>query len=256
VGFFVGIKPIQVNTMTMRTFAFSAVSTLMLAIGVGTTADPPKSTNAKTDDGPLVERVNAARKEYQNSLVTLYDYYTKTGDKERAKWVEEELKAYHLATKPSYRLDLSDIPPATLEAKVNRPEANTLFRLAKDYRTKGSGTEFTLNQRRAEIVFQEILTKYSDSDKIADVAYELGDLYEGKSYKQYNRAAVYFERAYQWRKGTFTDARIRAARLYDKQLNERTKAIDLYRDVIQHDGDKERMKEAEKRLAELTSTRK
>lgn len=241
--------------MTRRHGFLSLSALALIGLGHALTADPPKAARP-ADDAGLVEKVIVARKEYQNSLVGLYDYYSKTGDKERAKWVEEELKAFHLSNKPSYRLDISDVPPATLEAKQNRPEANNLFRVAKDYKGKGIGTEYTLNQRRAEIVFQEILSKYPDSDKIADVAYELGDLYESRSYKQYHRAAAYFERSYQWRKGGFTDARLRAARLYDKQLNERSKAIELYRDVIQHDGDKDRMKEAEKRLAELTSTRK
>jgi tetratricopeptide (TPR) repeat protein len=113
-----------------------------------------------------------------------------------------------------------------------------------------------LNQRRAEILLREVLEKYPTSDKIADVAYELGDLYEGKAFKQYARAAAYFERAFQWRKGSRTDARMRAAKLYDKTLSERAKAIELYRDVIAHDTDDGRIKEAEKRLAELTSIRK
>lgn len=243
--------------MTLRTWLLAGTALAVLGIGVGITADPPKATPVKaTDDTALVERVISTRKDYQNSLVSLYEYYAKTGDKERAKWVEEELKAYHLMNKPSYRLDIHDVPPATLEAKANRPEANNLFRVAKEYKGKGTGTDYTLNQRRAEIVFQELIAKYPDSDKIADVAYELGELYESRSFKQYNRAAAYFERAYQWRKGSGTDARLRAARLYDKQLGERTKAIELYRDVMQHDADKDRMKEAEKRLAELTSTRK
>ena len=113
-----------------------------------------------------------------------------------------------------------------------------------------------VSENKMEIVLQEILQKHPTSDKIADVAYELGDLYESKAYKQYDRAAAYFERAYQWRKGTRTDARLRAARLYDKQLNERTKAIELYRDVLAHDTEPERIKESEKRLAELTGNRK
>ncbi len=242
--------------MKLRHGLLSCTALILLGLGHGLTADPAKAAGKPADDTALVERVIAARKEYQNTLVALYDYYAKAADNERAKWVEEELKAFHLSNKPSYRLDISDVPPATLEAKVNRPEANNLFRVAKDYKGKGIGTEFTLNQRRSEIVFQAILAKYPDSDKIADVAYELGDLYESRSYKQFHRAAAYFERSYQWRKGGFTDARLRAARLYDKQLNERSKAIELYREVIQHEGDKERMKEAEKRLAELTSTRK
>ncbi|MBL8867936.1 MAG: hypothetical protein JNK93_20450 [Planctomycetia bacterium] len=243
--------------MTLRKWFVVGTGLTLLGIGVGNSADPPKATPAKGfDDSALVERVIAARKEYQNSLVSLYEHYARIGDKERARWVEEELKAYHLMNKPSYRLDIQDVPPATLEAKVNRPEANNLYRIAKEYKGKGTGSEYTLNQRRAEIVFQELLAKYPDSDKIADVAYELGELYESRSFHQYNRAAAYFERAYQWRKGSGTDARLRAARLYDKQLGERSKAIELYRDVMLNDADKDRMKEAERRLAELTSTRK
>ena len=220
-----------------------------------------KKTQAKTngtpgDESELVEGVLKVRKEYQAKLASLYEHYMKVGDTERAKWAEDELKAYHLMNKPSYRLDISDVPPPTLEAKVNVKEANDLYKLAMQYRGKGYGSEYTLNQRRAEILFQEILQKYPNCDKIADVAYELGDLYESKAFKQYARAAAYFERAFQWRKGTRSDARLRAAVLYDRQLNERSKAIELYREVIAHDTEQTRVNEAQKRLAELTSTRK
>ncbi len=244
--------------MTVRTI-LAICSTAILGIGIAVCADAPKPavpTKGSGGDAELVEKVIAVRKEYQASMIALNEYYMKTGDKERAKWVQEELKAYHLGNKPSYRLDISDVPPITLEAKANIKEANDLFVLASSYKGKGYGTEYTLNQRRSEIVLQEILQKHPTSDKIADVAYELGDLYESKAYKQYDRAAAYFERAYQWRKGTRTDARLRAARLYDKQLNERSKAIELYRDVLAHDTEPERIKESEKRLAELTGNRK
>jgi len=213
---------------------------------------PPGKPMTGPNDAELVERLIAARKEYQQTLVALYEHYARSGDRERAKWVEEELKAFHLAWKPSYRLDILDVPPAGLEAKVNVKEANDLYKLAMEYKDKGFGTDFILNQKRAELLLQEILQKYPNSDKIADVAYELGDLYEGKAFRQPDRSAAYFERAYQWRKGTRTDALMRAARLYDKSLNERTKAIDLYRLEIAQDTDQARIKEAEKRLAELT----
>ena len=233
---------------------------LALLFAVTSATAQEKKTSAKSgeanDETALVEDILKVRKEYQAKLASLYEHYMKVGDTERAKWAEDELKAYHLMNKPSYRLDISDVPPPTLEAKVNVKEANDLYKLAMQYKGKGSGTEYTLNQRRAEILFQEILQKYPNCDKIADVAYELGDLYEGKAFKQYARAAAYFERAFQWRKGTRTDARLRAAQLYDRQLNERSKAIELYRDVIANDTDQNRVTGAQKRLAELTSTRK
>lgn len=228
----------------------------LLVVPLAATSDDKKPAAKSPTEVELVEQVLAGRKQYQQSLANLYELYVKTGDRERAKWVEEELKGFHLLGKPSYRLDVQDVPPATLQARENIKEANDLFKQAMDYKGKGFGTEHLLNQRRSEILLREILEKYPTSDKIADVAYELGDLYESKSFKQYARAAAYFERAYQWRKGSRTDARMRAAKIYDKTLNERAKAIELYRDVIAHDTDEGRIKDAEKRLAELTSIRR
>lgn len=212
---------------------------------------------AKTDDNDtqLVEKLIAARKEYQQSLASLYAHYSKNGDRARAKWAEEELMAFHLSPKPSFRLDIQDVPPPNLEAKVNVKEANDLLREALQYKGKGFGTEYLLNQKRAEIRLQELLSKYPNSDKIPDVAYALGEIYENRPFKQYDRAAAYFERSYQWRRGGSSDALLRAARLYDRQLNERSKAIEMYRQEIANDHDSNRIREAERRLAELTGGR-
>jgi hypothetical protein len=236
------------------------VAVLIAGIGLGdwcAFADNPKANSAK-EQGDNEERsvkgVNDARKAYQESLHKLYEIYMNNGDKEKAKWVEEELKGFHLISKPAYRFD--DVPGPKLDARENIKEANELFRAAMQYKDHGFGTEYTLNQRRAEILFQELIAKYQTSDKLADAAYELGDLYEGRAYKQYARAALYFERSSQWRKGGRTDARLRAAKLYDKQLNDRNKAIEMYREVVAHDTDADRLKEAEKRLGDLTGSKK
>lgn len=211
---------------------------------------------AATSDVELVERVIAARKEYEATMRKLREHYEKHGDKLRTGWAEQELMAFHMMSKPSYNLDVQDVPPPSLEAKVNVKEANELYRMSMVYKGKGSGQEYTLNQRRAEVLLREILDKYPNSDKIADVAYQLAEVYESRAYRQFDRAARYYERSFQWMKGSRTDARLRAAVLYDKQLNERTKAIELYREVTSHDTDAERIKQAEKRLGELTGAKK
>ncbi|MCS7020255.1 MAG: hypothetical protein NZU63_00335 [Gemmataceae bacterium] len=221
------------------------------AEGPQTKAAEEKKTAPPASDVELVERLHAARKEYENSLKALYEHYARVGDRQRLKWAEEELLGYHLLFKPSYNLDVKDVPPPTLKAEVNIPAANELYRAAMEYKGKGFGTDYVLNQRRAEILLREILEKYPNSDKIADVAYQLGDLYESRAFRQYDRAARYFERAYQWMKGGRTDARLRAAIIYDRYLNDKTKAIELYREHIAHDTDPERIRQAERRLAEL-----
>ena len=232
-------------------------------VGWAPGADPAKPDEKKADlppaatsDVELVERALTARREYETSLKKLWEHYKRTGDKQRVKWVEDELMGFHLLHKPSYNLDVQDVPPPSLEAKTNVREANDLYKAAMEYKGKGIGTDYVLNMRRAEVLLREILEKYPSSDKISDVAYQLADVYESRAYKQYDRAARYYERSFQWKKGTTTDARLRAAVLYDKQLNERGKATTLYKDVIEHDTDPERIKIAEKRLAELTGGKK
>ena len=101
------------------------------------------------------------------------------------------------------------------------------------------------DQRRAELLFQRLLDKYPESDKIGETAYQLGDIYEKyKPTPQYQHAAVYFERSVQWNRVGSSDARMRAAKIYDAHLKDREKAKALYKDIITHDTDNNRMAEA------------
>jgi len=218
-------------------------------------APPPAGAPGKPpSDVELVERLMAARHDYQLALEHLRKHYLVVGDVERARWAEEELIQFHRVGKQAFRLEL-DVPPPTLQAAYNIPEANDLYKRAMTYKGKGWGNDYIDNERRAEILFQQLLTNYPQSDKIDDAAYQLGDIYESKSYKQYRRAAVYYERCFQWNPNTQFDARLRAARLYDKLLNERGHAVELYRDVVTHETDQKRIQEAQKRLVELSGTK-
>lgn len=217
-------------------------------------AQSPKPAEAANSDLELVERLLVARREYQKTLELLRAHYFKAGDLKRAKWAEEELILYHRLPKQAYRLDL-DVPPPTLSAKTNIPEANKLYTRAVQYKDKGWGTDYIDNQRRAELLFQQLLTLYPQSDKISDTAYMLGDVYESKAYKQYERAAEYFERCVQWNPTTQFDARLRAARIHDRHLQNRGDAIRLYREITTHETDPKRIAEATKRLADLSGGR-
>jgi hypothetical protein len=225
----------------------------------GTPAEPPKQASPKVPGGPasdveLVEKVLASRREYQVSLEQLRTHYISAGDLERARWAEEELKQFHRIGKQAFRLDL-DVPPPTLQASYNIPEANELYRRAMSYKDHGYGTDYIDNQRRSELLLQQLLTSYPQSDKIDDAAYQLGDIYESSAYRQYRRSALYFERCFQWNTHTHFDARLRAAHLYDQRLHERPRAIELYKEVITHETDTKRIEEAKKRITELSGGR-
>ena len=218
---------------------------------------PAKGSSAeKPGEVELVEGVIKARKDYWASLDKLRQHYVATSELEKAKWVEEELRSFHRMMKYSYRLDVRDVPPPTLVPKQNIPEANNLFRYAVEFKNKGAGDQFIDNQRRAEILLQAILEKYPESDKIAEVAYHLGDVYEHyRPQPQYERAAAYYERSFQWNKASATDARLRAAMIYDEHLKMYDKAKEHYKSVMNHDTNPSRVEKAERRLKELSSRR-
>jgi hypothetical protein len=216
--------------------------------------DKKAATTGKITDVPLVERLLAARKEYQLTLEALRVHYIKVGDIERARWAEDELLQYHRITKQVYRLEL-DVPPPTLKSQRNIEEANRLYREGMKYKDKGWGTEYIDNQRRSELLFQKILTEHPQSNKISDTAFQLGDIYESRAFKQLHRAAAYYERCFEWNEKTQFDARIRAARLYDRQLNNRGRAAEIYRQILTHETNERHIEEAKKRLQELSARR-
>jgi tetratricopeptide (TPR) repeat protein len=235
-----------------------ALTGLTLALGAAGLADDSKAPAGRTpppnDDLALVERVIEARKRYKEALEQLREQYIKMGDVERQRWVEEELISFHRISKRAYRLDL-DVPAPTLQPQYNDPGANELFRRAMAYKGKGFwGQEHDDNLRRAEILFQQLLSTYPQSDKIDDAAFQLGEIYESRVFKQYRRAAMYYQRCFEWNPNTDSEARLRCARLYDKVLQDRGRAIQLYRDVMNHDADQKRVDEAKKRLSELSAS--
>jgi tetratricopeptide (TPR) repeat protein len=237
-----------------RVFPLLPISLAAVFMFTSMPAAQQPSKSKDSGDIELVEKLLVARRDYQRALELLRAHYLQVSDLEHAKWAEDELHEYHRMTHQAYRLDL-DVPPPTLQASMPIPEANKLLISALAYKDKGFGMDYIDNQRRAEILLQQLLTHYPQSDKIGEAAYMLGDLYEGKAYKQYRRAALYYERCFQWNPTTTRDARLRAARIYDRQLPERGKAIELYKAVKENDTDTTRHQEADKRLKELSGSK-
>jgi hypothetical protein len=228
----------------------------VLGLGVWfAAADPPRNRTGPTashsaTDVQLVQRVIASRREYQIALERLRAYYDSIGDDDRARAAEEELKQLHRVTKPAYIIDL-DIAGPGLRPDQNVPAANDLFRRAMSYKDKGFGSEYTDNQIRAELLLQQLLQQYPTSNLCSDAAYHLAILYESSRPPQYRRAAVYYERCAQWNPATSLDARLKAAQLYDRRLNERNKAIEWYRAVLSQETDSRRRQDAQRRLDDL-----
>jgi len=211
---------------------------------------PTPTSSGAAADTELIEKVIEARRNYANSLKALREYYQKTGDAKRLQMVEDELRQYHRSSHPVFRLEL-DVPSPNLKPQYNQNEANELYRWALTYKDRGLGNDLNDNQHRAEILLQELLAKYPQCTKISEAAYMLGEIYESRAFRQFDRAAAYYERCYQWNPNTTYDARLRAARLYDRELKDRAKAIELYRAVLDTETIQARRDEAFRRLRDL-----
>lgn len=205
---------------------------------------------SSTADIALVKRVIAARRDYQMALEQLLAHYSAAGDSERERWAEDELKQFHRVPKAAYILDL-DIAGPGLRPDQNVAAANDLYRRALSYKGRGFGADYADNVIRTELLLQQLLSQYPTSNKCSDAAFQLADIYENRKPPQHRRAAVYYERCVQWNPMTQSDARIRAARIYDRQLREPAKALELYKAVLNNESDERRRQEAQRRVTEL-----
>ncbi|MBX7105436.1 MAG: hypothetical protein K1X57_15230 [Gemmataceae bacterium] len=240
---------ISAGRLGLGMLVLSAAAMLIHQAVVAQTKVPPGGPGVAPEVNAVKRAINA-RNEYRASLEALRGLYSNNGDTEKLRWVEDEIRQYHRVPKHAYVLDL-DVPGPGLRAEQNIPAANELYRRAMEYKDRGFGNDFVDNQIRAELLLQQLINQYPTSNKIGDAAYQLGDVYESRAYRQFRRAAAYFERCFQWNPNTSFDARLRAARLHDKALNERGKAIELYKSVTVHDTDPKRVQEAQRRLNEL-----
>src|SRR5436190_15998659 len=113
----------------MRSLRLIGLSLLTAAVVLGSVrAQPatPAKTTKPNSDMPLVRNLLECRGKYQETLEQLRLYYISAGDLEKARWAEEELRQYHRISKQAFSLPL-DVPPPTLQAAKNIPEANQLF---------------------------------------------------------------------------------------------------------------------------------
>jgi hypothetical protein len=67
-----------------------------------------------------------------------------------------------------------------------------------------------------------------------------------------NQAALYFERCFQSNPSTHHDARLRAAHIYDRNLLNREKAMQIHKEIMNYETDPVRLEEAKRRMQELS----
>ena len=178
----------------------------------------------------LVEKVVESREQYERALVKLGDYYRQSGQDLKLRQAEDELEDLRKVTTYDYVL-LVDVLAVTPRPLRSIPEADALYEVGmafKDY----PATLFVFGKKekleKALRKFEQLITEYPESDKVAEAAYRIGEIYGGASFNDFLRAAKYYEAAFRWDPKLSHPARWRAAQIYDDKLKNYSEARRLY----------------------------
>jgi tetratricopeptide (TPR) repeat protein len=198
-------------------------------------AKPASSENIAmpTSERDMLEQLASYRQAYNSAMEQLANYYSKSGTSAQLSQTRDQIAAVR-ATQYSYVVEAQVAGP-DMRAMASVPAANTLYEAAvakeKEARNLVGVNEKEL--RQALGMFDQLIREYPTSDKIGVAAWKAGQAYEDLS--DYALAALYYERAAQWDKNLPYPARFRAAYMYDKYLNDRPKALTLYKDSLNHE---------------------
>ncbi len=182
-----------------------------------------------------VESLAAAREGYKQALLDLIAYYESTGNATKLQWARTELKTFDQMVQYRYLMP-GEWLPENLAAIDSIEEADQLYAEAMSLYRQSGGLILVTNEARLREslqVFNQIIGDYPSSDKIDDAAYRAGRIYE--HFRNYELAAVFYQRAFQWNPQTRYPARFRAAYVLDRRLMLRADALVLYKLAVEQE---------------------
>ena len=109
-------------------------------------------------------------------------------------------------------------------------DANALYAEAVRIERAGPLIKDEALLRKALDKYNQLISKYPNSDKIDDAAFRMAGIYE--YLKDYTNAVLNYQRTYQWNPQTPTTARFKAAYLLDTQLGRRAEALQIYQEAL------------------------
>lgn len=180
----------------------------------------------------FVENAAAACQGYRDALTSLANYYASVGNATKLRWANTELKTFDQMVHYRY-LQPAEWAPQNLSASDSIADADILYRQARkldgDARLIVVVNEGKL--RQALGLYNDLIGQYPTSDKIDDAAYHAAQIYE--YLKNYELAALYYQRTFQWNEATPYPTRFNAARVMDQKLRMRAEALALYRLAVE-----------------------
>lgn len=201
-----------------------------------------RSAPEKFNFPDLVEDMMSKRQAYLDSIQGIEHAYLTAGDSARANWARhqramaERVESYPYLTALPAEHSVDAAPESSI------PEADALFSQAEtilnSFRTIPLAGALENNKNKARealAIFKRILKEYPKSDKVDDCAFWCGDIY-----KEYLReedpddelSVRYYKWAVALDPNTPHPARFQCAVVYDFRKHDRTRAIELYHQVL------------------------
>ena len=214
---------------------------------------PPKGESlAGADEHLLAEYVVQAREQYLKQLQDLATFYRSQDlQSYKGQRVANTYDRFDPVRTYMYFFE-AEIPPAESRPAEVIPAADELF--AKAYKLHRSGkvlpgiTDYN-KQRRALGTFLELVRKYPNSTKCPLSAYYIADIYK-EYFNEDVRAVQWYRRAWQWDPNIIQPAYYQAAVVYDFRLQNKAKAVALYRKAIE--ANRGNVRYARQRIEELS----
>jgi TolA-binding protein len=207
--------------------------------GIPEITPPVGESLANADEHLLVEYVLGARTAYLSAMRNMLAFYrNKSGDTYKAQRISNVLDRFDPIFTYKYFLE-AEMPPATNRPVQVIPAADKMYDQAVKLHKQGKGLVPLLGtsypkEREALLLLLDLVNKYPQSTKAALAAFYIGEIY--KEYFNENiRAVAWYKRAVQWDPNLTMPARFQAAVVADYRLYNKAEAIELYRQVIQHE---------------------
>lgn len=204
----------------------------------------------------LVEAVLTHRARYHRALAKLHNYYRDRGFATKESWAAFEQEGLRRVKAFRYLMD-AEVPADNLTASESLAGADELFEKALNLMKRGGyGIPGIYDQDRmveAAREFRHVIEDYPSSNKIDDAAFYLGEIHKDYFPNQETIAVRWYERAWTWNPDIRRPARFNAATIYDYQLHDRARALELYHAVLDKEAfDVPNVRTATNRIEELT----
>lgn len=200
-----------------------------------------------------VEQVAASRSSYQTSLEELIAYYQATGNASKRRWAENELTTLKQTAQYRY-LAPGEYVTQEMKAVEKIEGAEELYKRAQQLYFEAGAYFIITNEaklRQSLQLFNQLMKEYPNSTRLDEAAYKAGRIYE--HFKDYELAAVMYQRCFQWNDNTSFAARFRAAYILDQRLKMRKEALAIYKLAVQKEARYEDNTEfAKRRIIELS----